>query len=55
MSPGVKKIVTWAAIAFVAFFIITNPDQFGNALQSIASALVTGFESVITALTSAFD
>lgn len=55
MSPGVKKIVTWVAIAFVAFYLITNPEDAAGAIRGIGSFFATGFDAVIRFLTSVFQ
>ncbi|WP_169512920.1 hypothetical protein [Actinopolymorpha alba] len=54
MTAGTKKVVTWLVIAFVAFYLITNPDNAAGAVRGAGSFLSTGFESVIRFLTSVF-
>lgn len=55
MSPGVKKIVSWVAIAFVAFYLITNPEDAAGAVRGIGSAFSAAFESLIRFLSSVFQ
>lgn len=54
VTAGTKKVVTWLVIAFVAFYLITNPDNAAGAVRGAGSFLSTGFESVIRFLTSVF-
>jgi hypothetical protein len=55
VSPGVKKIVTWVAIAFVAFYLISNPEDAAGAIRGIGSWFAQGFQAIITFLTSVFQ
>lgn len=55
MSPGVKKIVTWVAIAFVAFYLLTNPDDAAGAIRGIGSWFADGFQAIIRFLTAVFQ
>lgn len=54
MSPGAKKIVTWLAIAFVAFYLITNPDSAAAAVRGIAGFFGNAFDSLIQFFSSTF-
>lgn len=54
VSPGAKKIVTWLAIAFVAFYLITRPEDAADAIRGIAGFFGNAFESLIRFVTSTF-
>jgi hypothetical protein len=55
VSPGVKKIVTWVAIAFIAFYLLTNPEDAAGAIRGIGSWFADGFQAIIRFLTSVFQ
>ncbi|MBM7790486.1 hypothetical protein [Tenggerimyces flavus] len=55
MSAGVKKIVGWLAIALVAFYLITNPDDAAGAVRGIGGFISDAFQSIIAFLTSVFQ
>jgi hypothetical protein len=55
VSPGVKKIVTWVAIAFVAFYLLSNPQDAADAIRGIGGWFADGFQAIITFLTSVFQ
>lgn len=55
VTPGVKKIVTWLAIAFVAFYLLNNPTEAGGVVQGIGGFFADGFEAIIQFLTSVFE
>lgn len=53
MSANVKKVLTWAIVAFVAFYLFTQPSESANVvtgalglLQQAADAVVTFFQSL---------
>jgi len=52
MNASVKKILTWAVVAFIAFYLFTQPNDSANVvtsalgmLQQAADAVVTFFQS----------
>jgi hypothetical protein len=54
MSGNVKKVLTWAGVAFVAWFLFTQPEQSASLvtgamgmLQQAADAVITFFESLV--------
>jgi hypothetical protein len=54
MSANVKKVVTWAVVAFVAWFLFTQPEESANLvtgavglLQQAAEAVQTFFQSLV--------
>ncbi|MCA1674448.1 MAG: hypothetical protein LC799_20410 [Actinobacteria bacterium] len=54
MSANVKKYLSWIALAFVAFYLFTQPEQSANLvrsgiglLQQAANSVVTFFESLV--------
>lgn len=42
-----KKILTWLAIAFVIYFVLTEPTRAGDLVRSTASALNSGAQQVL--------
>ena len=54
VTAGTKKVVSWLVIAFVAFYLITNPEDAAGAVRGAGSFIGDGFESVIRFLTSVF-
>jgi len=54
VSPGMKKVVGWLAIAFVAFYLVTNPTGAASAVRGAGGLLTDGFDSVVTFLTNVF-
>ncbi|WP_168221174.1 hypothetical protein [Actinomadura sp. WMMA1423] len=47
-----KKYITWAAAAFVAFYVITQPDGAARSLETAASGLSSAAGSVATFVNS---
>lgn len=47
-----KKAVTWLAIAFVVFFVLSQPGQAGNTVDSIFNGLEDAGNSLATFVTS---
>ena len=54
VTTGTKKVVSWLAIAFVAFYLITNPDDAAGAVRGAGEIIGDGFESLIQFFTSVF-
>lgn len=48
MSGNVKKTLTWAGIAFVAWFLFTQPEQSASLVTGLVSMLQQAAEAVIT-------
>jgi hypothetical protein len=55
MSANVKRIVTWAVVAFVVFYLFTDPDGSADVvtgalglLQQAADSVVRFFQSLGT-------
>lgn len=53
MSANVKKYLTWAVIAFIAFYLFTQPAQSAGVvrggvglLEQAANSVVTFFDSL---------
>ena len=40
------KVISWLVIAFVAFYLVTQPDQAAAAVRGAGDLLVQGFEAV---------
>lgn len=51
---NMKKIFTWAAIAFLLFFLISAPTQASSVVNGILGDLRTAAESVITFMQNLF-
>ncbi|HSK25337.1 MAG TPA: hypothetical protein VK894_00315 [Jiangellales bacterium] len=49
-----KKVLTGLAIAFAAYYLITEPSGAADAVSGAASAVADAFESVITFFTELF-
>jgi hypothetical protein len=49
-----KKIFTWAAIAFLLFFLISAPVQAGTVVNGILGDLKQAAESMITFMQNLF-
>ena len=47
-----RKAVTWIAIAFVVFYVLTQPGNAGNTVDSIFSALQRAGNSLATFVSS---
>jgi hypothetical protein len=50
-----KKVLTVLAIAFAAYYLITDPRAAAGAVSGAGSAVASGFEAIITFFTSLFD
>ncbi|MBX6769532.1 MAG: hypothetical protein IRY90_20690 [Actinomadura rubrobrunea] len=46
-----KKIVTWAAVAFVAFYVIREPGGAARSVNTAASGLASVADSLATFVT----
>lgn len=51
---NLKKTLTWAAIAFLLFFLISKPDQASNVVTGILGSLRMAAEAVITFMQNLF-
>jgi hypothetical protein len=55
MAETMKKTLTLLVVAFLLFYLLTQPEQFADVLRSLGSFLEDGFERIIdffNALTS---
>jgi hypothetical protein len=50
----VKKIVTFAVVALLLFYLITQPTQSAEAVQAVLGWLKDGADAVITFVKSVF-
>jgi hypothetical protein len=51
----VKKVLTWALIIFLVFFVVSRPDAAAQAVKSIGNGLLsigTGFGNFFSSLVS---
>jgi hypothetical protein len=44
----VKKIVTWAAVIFIAYYLVTQPTGAGHAVGSLLNGLKSAGNSLAT-------
>jgi hypothetical protein len=49
-----KKLLTWFVIAFVAFYLFTEPQNAADAVRGAFSAVGDAFGSLVTFFTSLF-
>ena len=49
---NVKKAVMWLAVAFVVFYVLTQPGNAGNTVSSIFNGLQSAGNSLATFITS---
>lgn len=54
MTAGTKKVVSWLAIALVAFYLVTNPEGAAVAVRGAGGMISDAFEAIIAFLTSVF-
>ncbi len=51
----IKKLLIWVAIAFVAFYLVTQPTGAADAVKGAASGVESAFGSIITFFSSLFS
>ena len=49
-----KKVLAALAIAFLAYYLITQPQAAADAVSAAAAAIVSAFNSIITFFTELF-
>ncbi|MDP4508415.1 hypothetical protein OHA25_45740 [Nonomuraea sp. NBC_00507] len=47
----VKKVITYAAVAFVIFYLFTQPDQAADAVRGVFDGIVQGANQLATFFT----
>jgi hypothetical protein len=47
MTQTLKKTFTLLVVAFLLFYLLTQPQQFAEVVRSLGSLLEAGFDSVI--------
>ena len=50
-----KKVVTFFILAFFLFYVITDPDGFTDAINTIADFIRTVFENLVDAFDALFS
>lgn len=50
----VKKVLTYAAIAFVAFYLFTRPAQAAGAVKSVFDIIIDGANALATFFSGVF-
>lgn len=55
MTDAVKKSVTILVIGFAAFYLLSQPENAANAIQTAFQAVVDGFQQVIKFFTALSD
>lgn len=43
-----KKYITWVAVAFVAFYVISQPDGAARSVENAANGLASAADSLAT-------
>jgi len=51
---NLKKLLTWAAVALVLFFLISAPTAASNLVDSILNMLKNAAEAIVTFVQSLF-
>jgi hypothetical protein len=51
---NLKKLLTWAAVALVLFFLISAPTQASHLVDSILTMLKNAAEALVTFVQSLF-
>jgi hypothetical protein len=54
VTAGTKKVVTWLVIAFVAFYLVTRPDNAAGAVRGAGALIGQGFQALIQFFSSVF-
>ena len=54
IDVNLKKLLTWAGIALVLFFLISAPTQASGLVTNILNLLKNGAESIVTFVQSLF-
>lgn len=49
-----KKVLTVLAIAFAAYYLLTDPSAAAGAVSGAGNAVAQGFEAIITFFTELF-
>jgi predicted PurR-regulated permease PerM len=47
MAQTMKKTLTLLVVAFLLFYMLTQPEQFAQVLRSLGSTLQAAFERII--------
>ena len=55
MTDVVKKSITILVVGFAAFYLLSQPENAANAIQTAFQAVVDGFHQVITFFTALTD
>jgi hypothetical protein len=55
MAHTMKKTVTLLVVAFLLFYLLTQPEQFAEVLRSLGAALEAGFQRIIEFFNALFD
>ncbi|WP_243789835.1 hypothetical protein [Saccharopolyspora gloriosae] len=51
---NLKKILTWAGVAFLLFFLFSAPQEAGNLVNNILASLEGAAQAVITFMQNIF-
>jgi hypothetical protein len=51
---NLKKLLTWAAVALVLFFLISAPTQASHLVDSVLNMLKSAAEALVTFVRSLF-
>ena len=54
IAVNLKKILTWAGVAFLLFFLFSAPQQAGDLVNNILASLQGAAEAVIAFMQNVF-
>jgi hypothetical protein len=54
IAVNLKKILIWAGVALVLFFLVSSPLQAANLVHDVLGSLRTGAEALITFVRNLF-
>lgn len=55
MAQTLRRTLTWLLIAFLIFYVLTQPEQFAEVLRSVGSTLQAAFERIIDFFNALLD
>jgi predicted PurR-regulated permease PerM len=55
MAQTMKKTLSLLVVAFLLFYMLTQPQQFADVLRSVGSTLQAGFDQVIEFFNALLD
>ncbi|MGH3366717.1 MAG: hypothetical protein ACRDOY_05905 [Nocardioidaceae bacterium] len=55
MTHVAKKGLTLLAVAFAAFYLLTQPEGAANAIEGAVGAILNGFDQILRFVTALFN